>query len=96
MSFMDQFDLANHPAFIRRVTAAAVKAAVSVGNEANDGTNLSIMRRALATNVLQGPTVWGTRFAYAMAQNVAISFESSDNDIEFTINSTWNAMAGAF
>lgn len=96
MSLVDTADLATYPAFIRRVTSAVVAAAVSVGNEGYDGTQYRIMRRALATNVLADSTAWGARFAWGVAANPAISYTASDGDIEFTVNSLWDAMAGAF
>ena len=95
-SLVDVSDLATYPTFIRRVTAAALKAAVAVGAEEFDGTTYGLQRRALVTKVLEDPPLWGTRFAYAAAQNVALTFESTDNDIEFTVNSVWDAMAGAY
>lgn len=96
MSLSDMTDLATWPPFIRRVTTAAVTAAVNVGAETFDGTNYGLQRRALVKQVLEDPTLWGTRFAYAVAQNPAITFASSDSDIQFTVNSVWDAMAGAY
>jgi hypothetical protein len=96
MSFTDAMDLATYPAFVRRVTAATVRAAVSVGAEEYDGSQYKILRRALATNVLHDPVEWGVRFTYGVTANVAISINSVDGDIEFTVNSLWDAMAGAF
>lgn len=96
MALSDMTDLATWPTFIRRVTAAAVTAAVNVGAEEFDGTNYRLQRRALVKQVLEDPTLWGSRFAYAASQNVAITFESSDSDIQFTVNSVWDAMAGAY
>ncbi len=88
--------LATWPLFIRRVTAAAVTAAVDVGAETFDGTTYKLQRRALVKQVLENPTLWGERFAYAAARNPALSFASTDNDIQFTVNSVWDAMAGAY
>jgi hypothetical protein len=96
MSLSDMTDLATHPAFIRRVTGAMLKAAVNVGSELYDGTQYKIMRRALVTKALEDSPLWGERFSYAVASNPAITFASTDSDIEFTVNSVWDAMAGAY
>lgn len=89
-------DLATWPPFVRRVTAAMLKAAVAVGNEAFDGSTYKLMRRALVTKVLEDSALWGGRFAYAVVSNPAITFASTDSDIEFTISTVWDAMAGAY
>jgi hypothetical protein len=96
MALSDMTDLATWPPFVRRVTGAMMKAAVAVGNEEYDGTQYRIMRRALATKALEDTMLWGARFAYAVAANVAVTHDSNDGDIEFTVNSTWDAMAGAY
>jgi hypothetical protein len=96
MSLSDMTDLAVYPPFIRTVTSAATTAAVNVGAEEFDGTTYKLQRRALVKEVLTNPTLWGERFAYAVARNTAITFTSSDNDIQFTVNSVWDAMAGAY
>jgi hypothetical protein len=96
MSLSDMTDLAVYPPFIRRVTAAMLKAAVAVGAEGFDGTTYKLARRALVRQTLEDPVLWGSRFSYAVVSNVAITFESTDNDIEFTVNSLWDAMSGAY
>lgn len=96
MSLSDMTDLAVYPPFIRRVTAAMLKAAVAVGAEEFDGTGYKLARRALVKQCLEDPALWGARFAYAVVSNVAITYTSTDNDIEFTVNSIWDAMAGAY
>jgi hypothetical protein len=88
-------DLATWPPFLRRVTAAAIHAAVDVGAEAFDGTQYRIARRALALNVFGDTDIWGARFAWGVAANPVITAESSDGDIQFTVNSLWDALAGA-
>lgn len=88
-------DLAEHPGFVRRVRPAMVKAAIAVGNEQNDESQRALMRRALAQNVLLDGGVWAARFAWALAANPAITLESSDSDLEWTVASVWDAIAGA-
>lgn len=96
MALSDQTDLATYPPFIRRVTAAMLKAAVAVGAETFDGSVYKLARRALVTKALEDAPVWGSRFAYGVVSNVAITVASTDSDIEFTVNSIWDAMAGAY
>lgn len=92
----DITDLGIHPTFIRRVAAAGVKAAVDVGAEAFTGEPNQIQRRAFATKVFTDTDLWGARLARGVAANPVITIDSSDNDIQFTVNSLWNAYAGAF
>ena len=89
-------DLALYPPFIRRVTSATVKAGVDVGAEVYDGTQYRIMRRALATQVLKRAETWGAVFAWGVAANAAVTAASSDSDIEWTVNSLWDGIAGAY
>lgn len=96
MALTDQHDLAVYPPFIRRVTAAMVSAAIAVGAEEFDGSQYKLARRALVTKALEDAPLWGTRFAYAVASNPAVTVSSTDNDIQFTVNSVWDAMAGAY
>ncbi|WP_189061113.1 hypothetical protein [Longimycelium tulufanense] len=87
--------LAGRPEFVARVRAATVKAAVAVGAEADDGTEHRRLRRALSVNVLQEPESWSSRFARAVATSAAIEIDSLDSEIEFSVNSVWNSVAGA-
>lgn len=96
MALSDMNDLAVYPPFIRRVTAAMITAGIAIGAEEFDGTTYKLARRALVTKVLEDSPLWGSRFAYAVSSNPAITAASSDNDIQFTVNSMWDAMAGAY
>ena len=89
-------DIAGHPHFIRRTQAAIVKSAISIGNEATDPANpqRSTSRHALAINVLNDPQAYSTRFAYALAANAARTLDSADGDLEWTVASVWDALAG--
>lgn len=95
MSFEGMADIAMHPGFARRVRVAMVSAAIAVGGEADDGTETARLRRAHAVNVLMDQDNYATRYAWSVASNAAITLDSSDNDLQFTVNSQWNAMAGA-
>lgn len=90
-------DLATWPPFLRRVRAAMVKAATAVGAEQPDPANpdRSLHRRALSVNVFQELDDHERRFAIAVAANPVITHASIDGDIEFTVNSVWDTIAGA-
>ena len=93
MSFQEQVNLAMTPAFIARVQAAMVKSAIAVSSE-NPETPAHVTRVQWATQVLRDPMHYATRMAFGVAANPTITAESGDNDIEFTVNSVWNAYAG--
>jgi hypothetical protein len=95
MSLLDQAQLAQHAGFRDRVLVAAVKAASAVAAEAPSGdARTDSLRSTLATNVLNDPQGHVERFAWAVVQNAAVTFDSVDGDIEFTVNSLWDGMAG--
>lgn len=95
MAYADMAYLATHPGFRDRVRIAVITAAVDIGAEENDGTEYRRLRRAHAVNVLSDQDNWAQRYAWVVGGNVAISFASSDSDIQFTVNSRWDAVAGA-
>lgn len=96
---MDRLDeigqLAKTTSFVERVQAAMVKAAVAVGAEQDDGTPRGQMRRSLSVRVLEASDAWAPRFAWGVATNAVINHDSPANDVEFTVNSLWDAFAGA-
>jgi hypothetical protein len=89
-------DLARWPKFVREVQAAMVTAAVAVGAELADDppTEAQRLRHALSANVLRDPETWTPTFAWAVAANPTITHESSNGDIQWSVNAVWNAMAG--
>lgn len=87
--------LSNYEPFTNRVEAAVVQAAISIGNEADDGSQYETLRRALATNVLQHPTQYTYLFNGPVAANAVITNDSTDSDLQFTVASVWDAIAGA-
>jgi len=95
VAFVDMAYLAEHPGFRERVRIAMITAAVDIGAEANDGSEYRRLRRAHSVNVLQNQDAFAGVYAWVVASNVAISFTSSDSDIQFTVNSRWDAVAGA-
>lgn len=93
MTFLDQFNTAQNPDFRRRVEMALVKAAVSVMAE-SAATDGHAERAAFAGRVLAAPATTSGPAAAAVATNPVITSESSDGDLEFTVNSMFNALAG--
>jgi hypothetical protein len=89
--------LANMSSFKERVFAAAVKAAVAVAAETPDPSERSRLRRALSARILENREGidYSALFAIAVATNPSITQASPDNDIQFTVNSMWDAVAGA-
>ena len=51
-------------------------------------------RAWLAATVLRDPIAWIDKFTLAVASNAAIVTGSTDGDIQFTVNSIWDDMAG--
>lgn len=95
MSLLDSAQLARHPGFRDRVLSATMLAAVQVAAEAPSGdTRKDNLRATLATNVLNDPMGYVDRMTYAVVANPAVTFEASDNDIQFSVNSVWDAVAG--
>lgn len=91
----DIFLLARRSSFIERIQAAVVKAAVAVAAETPAQTERSRLRRALSVKVLENSEEYAVRFALAVATNPVVTQGSSDSDIEVTVNSMWDAVAGA-
>jgi hypothetical protein len=97
MAFTDTFagrqELARDATFVSRAQHAMVKAAIAVQAEATNTTN-HVNRAAYARSVLNDPNRYGPMFAQGVVTNASITDQSSDNDIEFTVNSIWDAYAG--
>lgn len=93
----DAYTLTRISSFVERVQAAVVKAAVDVAAETPAETERSRLRRALSARILENREGldYAQRFALAVAVNPVITKSSSDNDIQFTVNSVWDAVAGA-
>jgi hypothetical protein len=92
MTFLTQVALAADSVFISRTAQAAV-AAINVMAE-SFATVGHVKRTAMAVQVLQSPSSWGGIFAIGVANNPAISAGSLDSDIQFTVNSLWDAYSG--
>ena len=97
MAFADQAALAVNSAFRDKVRVAAVIAALQVqGEDASTYSEQQYQKRQkLAGRVLaNGGTGTLEQFAWAVAANAAIDSSSSDGDIQFTVNSVWDDLAG--
>ena len=97
MSFIDAFELAQNEAFVQRVQQAMVKSAIAVSAESpSDPANLVLdaARLSYATTVLRDPPRNARLMAFGVVTNGTITAESSDSDIEFTVNSMWSAYSG--
>lgn len=95
MALIDQATLAEDATFVARVQMAAVQAALQIVGE--DGTGdpaLSYRRQSLGITVLQRPVEMALRFAWAVAANPVITTDSSDSDIQYTVTTIWNDLAG--
>jgi len=94
MGFLDQQQLARNANFRLRVQHAMVKASIAVMAE-DPATPNHAARAAFAQTALGEPERTSARMAMGVVTNPVISADSSDSDIEFTVNSMWNAYAGA-
>jgi hypothetical protein len=105
MAYTDQAALAVDATFKSKISIAIAKAAVAVQNEdisqlfaAQGGSvqSLHSLRAGLAQAVLFDSATWTARFAQAVAADpntAGISGSSTDNDLQFTVNAIFSAMA---
>jgi hypothetical protein len=101
VTFAAQIALTKDADFRGRVRMAAITAAVSVAGEAQAGVTVTAYtkRQALSLRVLTAAG-GGERgevldmFVWAAAANPSLTAESTDSDIQFTVNSVWSDCAG--
>ena len=79
---------------VSHVRQCLCKAAVAVAAEDASATAHHATRSAYAFAVLGNPTAAGTAAAFAVATNPGLTTTPSDSDLEFTVNSMFNALAG--
>lgn len=98
MDFLGQIALAEDGEFQARVRQAVVTAAVAIMADAPENTPEAIAvhakRAALANRVLLDPTGLQRAWAYMVVSNPAIDDTATDSDLQWTVSSMWNAMAG--
>ncbi len=93
MTLETQFALAQDQTFVQRVTVAMMQAAIAIANESAAAPNHALRARH-AARVLNEPEHFAPGFALGVVSNAAITAESTDSDIQFTVNSNWDAFAG--
>lgn len=98
MDFEQVPALAQDPVWMSRVTTAIVRAATDISAEVHSPEvpyDTYRARASLAAQVLNGPTRYREPFSWAVASQPGITGpEATDSDIQFTVNSLWDAMAG--
>lgn len=104
-TFDEAGQLAEDPAFIRRVTVALMLAGGTVAIEDRtqySNSEMFFQRRTLAVNVLQDPPTWARRFAWILQYDVRVRDSAatdgapiSDELLSAIIYWVWNAVAGA-
>jgi hypothetical protein len=98
LAFTDQAALAADDTFRDRVRVAVATAAVQVMGEAIDAYSDTHFgkRQALAYQVLQTAAAGAMleAFVWATVANPAINTDSTDSDLQFTVNSAWDDLAG--
>jgi hypothetical protein len=98
MTFEEQAALAADTTFIVKVQQAAVKSAAAVLADVPDNTPEAIevhrKRCRLGNEILQDPGRMALSMARGVVTNPSITAEATDAEIEFTVNSVWNAYAG--
>lgn len=105
MALIDSSILVNNANFSERVKVAVVTSAVAIIGE-TIGTMTQAQtnkRQAMAAAILAGSVNWSL-WLYAVASNPSIASQgvsgdppvavANDGDIQFTVNSTWDKMAG--
>lgn len=96
MALLDQYNLTQDADFPKKVRIAMVTAAIQIVGEAQSSmtTNDWRKRHSLGVSVLNDPDGHIQRFLDATVTNAAITAASSDNDIQFQVNSVFGDIAG--
>lgn len=90
MTLLEQYELATDVPFVRRTQQALVKSAIALLN--NPSTPEGVAE--FCGHVLRAPGPHAQNMAFGVATNPVITAESSDSDLEWTVNSMISAMAG--
>lgn len=87
--------LAEDVVFLGKVEVAMVKAALAISGETPTANpTVDLERHKLASNVIISRANLIGVFAFACVANGALTTSSTDADVEFTVNSVWNDVAG--
>lgn len=93
-TLQEKYDLASDTVWRGRCTTAGVQAATQVMAEPADTVGHDV-RAAYANKVLLNPATHGGPIAMAVAAQPGIEGpEATDSDIQFTVNSLWDALSG--
>ena len=95
MAFLDTYNLANNADFRARIVVALAKAAYDITNE-DSGTTSHTARLTWAKATLKDPEPVVTQMVWLAMQNATIlssGLSSTDNDIQFVVNSNINNLA---
>lgn len=90
MTFAEQYALATDQVFVVRVQQAAVAASIAL--MADPATPVRVAN--YCANLLNNPLHAARNIAFGAVTNAALSPESSDSDLQWTINSLMRAFAG--
>lgn len=104
MAYLDSANLAEDANFLQVVYVAMITAALDVVTE-DPNTASHTERVAFATSILRQPNSFINSFAFAVVCNPAVpatfnqqkgryTTTASDSDIQFTVNSDFNSLAG--
>jgi hypothetical protein len=98
MTFLEQVARAENADFQMQVRQAAVTHAIEVMAlvPANTPEDIELQRKraALAREVLLDSNRLARAFAPAVASNAALVEEFTDSDLQYTLNTYWDALAG--
>ena len=96
MSLESSYDDAKNATLQKRVIAAIYKAAQSVAAESTTGKGEQeyLKRQNLAYKVKFQGEAMVSQWAMSICSGGIITNASTDNDIEFTVNSQWDAFSG--
>lgn len=96
MSLQSEWDLANTPSFLQRVTVQAVKSAIYMTIESSTVAG-HVARKAYGLQVLAAPELEAMDLALGLAADATISAAGStcsDAQIDAAMASLWNSYAG--
>lgn len=98
MTFLEQAARAESGDFQMQVRQAAVTRAIEIMDTAPDNTPEAIevhrKRAALAREVLLDGNRMARAFSPAVSANPGLTETFTDSDLQFTLNSYWDAFAG--
>lgn len=96
MAYVDQYALAVDATFLHKVQVAVTIAAKDVQGEPIGSRTAThqAKRQQLARGIILSPTQYTERFGWLVAANPVITGASADGDIQFTVNSVFDDVAG--